>query len=259
MKGPGDAASLDRVDLSRRAPGLVEAMDRPDVDPALLHATYRRFALVNRFLARWPTLYRRFLRPVLAPASRGADRGLPGCERGPLVTILDVGSGGGDLARLLAHLATKDGFRVEVTGIDPDPRAHRFARDGQVGGAGGAVTFRQAHAGDLVEEGRRYDLVVSNHVLHHLPPGGVGAFLGTVEALARRRALVADIERSPMAWHLFGALTRLPGFRGSLIRDDGLLSIRRSFTRDELQAEVPPGWQVGRMTPARLLALRDPA
>jgi 2-polyprenyl-3-methyl-5-hydroxy-6-metoxy-1,4-benzoquinol methylase len=241
-------------------------MDDPEAELELLHATYRQFSTVNRWIARWPTLYRRWMRPVFRELSGGEDRGLPGCERGPVLTVLDVGCGGGDLAWLLGHLAARDGFRVEVTGIDPDPRAFRFARDQAAGGgppgvrgAAGSVSFRNARAETLARAGERFDVVVSNHVLHHLPEGEVSSFMETVASLTRHRALVADIERSLPAWHLFGALTRLPGFRGSFVREDGLVSIRRSFTWEELQDLVPPGWRVTRVAPFRLVARWDAA
>ncbi|MET1156197.1 MAG: methyltransferase, partial [Arthrobacter sp.] len=53
----------------------------------------------------------------------------------------------------------------------------------------------------------------------------------------------SDIIRSRPAYVLFAAGT-LPFFHRSLIRRDGLTSIRRSYTPAELRAAVPPDWQV---------------
>ena len=60
--------------------------------------------------------------------------------------VLDVGTGGADLPRSLARWAARRGARVEVLGIDPEPRAIAYARAlPPVEG----VALRQAATGDL--------------------------------------------------------------------------------------------------------------
>jgi hypothetical protein len=41
------------------------------------------------------------------------------------------------------------------------------------------------------------------------------------------------------------------------VRIDGLRSIRRSFTRDELAAVLPSGWRAAAASPHRVLAIHD--
>jgi 2-polyprenyl-3-methyl-5-hydroxy-6-metoxy-1,4-benzoquinol methylase len=212
--------------MRQRAADAVELMDLPDCDARLLDNTYRQFGLVNRVLSGWRRLYVRELRPGLAASTA------PG-------TLLDIGSGGGDLAYQLAEWARHDGLALRITGIDPDARAAAFAR-GRPPRPG--VEFRQAHSSDLVREGSSFDYVISNHVLHHLSPGGLQQLLSDSAALARRRVLHNDLRRSAAAYALFWAAA-LP-FRDSYIRVDGLTSIRRSYTRAELSALAPPGWTV---------------
>ena len=206
----------------------VEQMDRPDCDARLLDNTYRQFAVINRVLSGWRKLYAKELRPMITPAGR------------PL-TVLDVGSGGGDLAVMLARWAARDGKALRITGIDPDPRAARFA--GQRPAMAG-VEFRAAHSADLVSEGARFDVVISNHVLHHLAPEELRQLLADSEILAAGKALHNDLVRSPAAFALF-SVAALP-FRQSFIREDGLTSIRRSYRPAELAAAAPPGWSVAR-------------
>ena len=226
-----DAPPFLPPDLSRRAVDAVEQMDRPDCDPVLLERTYAQFPLINAVVSGWRRNYRQFVRPVLAAQGGG--------------TVLDIGAGGGDLARALARWARRDGLAVQVTGIDPDPRAHAYASMRQ---APAGCSFRAALSSDLVAEGAVFDVVVSNHVLHHLDDAAFRGILADSEKLAGSLSLHSDIERSPWAYGLFSAGT-LPFFHRSFIRRDGLTSIRRSYTAQELTAVAPPGWEVRRQHP----------
>ena len=223
--------------LRLRAIDAVELMDDPDCDPARLDRTYGYFRWVNAAVSGWRGVYRREIRPLLSPTT----------ER----TLLDVGSGGGDVATALARWAARDGLRLTVTAIDPDARAHRFAstRPRLPG-----VSFRRALSSELADAGAKFDFIVSNHVLHHLAGAQLGGLLADCERLAAPggRVLLGDIERSTIAYLGFG-LGTWPLFRDSYIRPDGLTSIRRSFTAPELRAIVPPGWRVTREHPSRLL------
>ncbi len=224
--------------LRTRALDAVEEMDRPDCDPARLDRTYAQFALVNRAVAGWGGIYRQQLRPLLSA--------------GTATTLLDIGCGGGDVPVLLSRWAARDRLRLEITGIDPDRRAAAFAaaRTGRAG-----VRFRQQSAAELLAEGAHFDVVVSNHVLHHVAPGELAGFLGESAALSTGRVIHSDLRRSAAAYALFSAAA-LP-LRGSYIRQDGLTSIRRSYTADELRAAAPPGWTVLPRSPFRNLLVLD--
>jgi len=226
-------------DLSARATGARELMDDPHADRRMLERTYLRFEIVNRAVSALGALYRRDIRP------RTGQGGL---------RILDVGAGGGDLCRMLARRLRRDGLPAEITALDPDERAMEWAR-ARDGGLG--IRYVCADSGSLVRAGEVFDVVLSNHLLHHLPAGELAEFLEHSRRLAGPAGLVVhrDIERSRAAYVLFAAVT-LPFarnlLRGSFIRSDGLTSIRRSYTAKELSAASPSGWRVRRGTPSRL-------
>lgn len=222
--------------LRERAVNAVEEMDRPDCDPQKLDQTYAQFALVNRVVSGWRGLYRRNLLPLLSAVAP--------------TTVLDIGCGGGDVPLMLADWAARDGKTVAITGIDPDERAYRFAK-GRAENQ--AVTFRRAWAAELVEEGRLFDVVISNHVLHHVPSDGLKQFLAESAVLSRGTVIHNDIRRSPAAYAIFSAAA-LP-LRRSFIRTDGLTSIRRSYTPEELDSVTPPGWRAERRFPFRTVLL----
>lgn len=216
-------------------------MDDPDCDVRQLNRTYRNFRLVNGVVAAWRPVYRHLLRPLLSPTEPR--------------TLLDIGSGGGDVSLALARWAARDRLRLRITAIDPDDRAHDYATGRS---ATPGVTFRRASSSDLVEEGHRFDLVTSNHLLHHLTAEQFDALLSDSEQLCARRAVHNDIERNRLAYAAYTVSTRSL-FPGSFIYEDGRRSIRRSFTRSELEAIAPPGWSVRPQFPYRNLLVFDAA
>ncbi|WP_202129086.1 class I SAM-dependent methyltransferase [Pseudarthrobacter sp. ATCC 49987] len=224
--------------LRERAADAVEEMDLPGCDPARLDRTYAQFALVNRAVSGWRGIYLRRLRPRL--------------RQGVEATLLDIGCGGGDVPAMLSRWAARDGLRLEITAIDPDPRASRFAAERH---AATRVRFRQSTAAELAGEGLSFDLVVSNHVLHHLAEDELPAFLAESAALCQGTVIHSDLRRSTAAYALFFAGSW--PLTGSYIRADGLTSIRRSYTAAELQLVAPPGWTVVRRAPFRNLLVLD--
>ncbi len=222
--------------LHHRAIDAVEWMDDPLCDPERLARTYGHFGLLNRIVGRWRMIYRTHVRPALDPSGPNS--------------LLDIGFGGGDITRRIAAWAARDGIALTITAIDPDPRAHEFASAKPAGG----VEFLATTSAALVAEGRSFNVVISNHVLHHLDDG-LGEFLDESTRLASRLVVHSDIERGAAAYVAYSILA-LPLAVRSFAHADGRTSIRRSYTRDELAALAPTNWHVGRAHPSRLILTR---
>ena len=237
MSSPG---FLDRGFLAERDESATELMDEPGGDVATLERTYERFRLINAVVSNQRAVYRRWIRPCLSATE--------------VRRVLDIGTGGADLPRALLRWARADGLRLEVTAIDPDERALDWALRQP---AEPGLVLRRVSSADLARAGERFDVVTSNHVLHHLDGRQFGALLADSERLAGDGGIAVhgDIERTRLGYVGF-ALGTLPFernlFAGSYIRPDGLTSIRRSHTAAELAAVLPAGWRVRRGIPSRL-------
>lgn len=240
--------------LAQRKADLTEWMDRSDCDAEKLHNTYRYFPVINRLISQWYGIYKQFIRPRLS--------------REQSFSLLDVGSGGGDIPAKIFNWARNDGFLLDVTGIDPDPRAHKYAqsyitaplrntnRPHSTSRPDSGLQYRKMYTTDLLEEGARFDFVTCNHVLHHLSDSEIHPFLLELKQLAANRVICSDIERSRIGYFLFSIFTR-PFFPNSYIRADGLISIRKSYTFTELRDLLDESWTVQRQFPFRLVAICD--
>ena len=221
--------------LSSRNTTGTERMDDPDCDPAELENTYEQFKTINALISQWRAIYRKELRPHLQTATRSS--------------ILDIGYGGGDIPIKLAEWAANDGLNLHITAVDTDERAFNFVQRMEVPEN---IEFLNCSTSELLASGQQYDYVLSNHLIHHLTKGELLAILSEARRLSRQGVLFNDIRRSDIGYLLFNVLAR-PVFRSSFITQDGLTSIRRSYTYTELAKAVPPDWQVRKLFPFRLL------
>jgi len=220
---------MPRWVLTDRADDLREIMDDPDCDEQQLFNTYRWFSRLNPILGGWKSIYRRQIRPLLS-----ADHP---------TSILDLGCGGGDILRLIGRYAAQDGMAVQLTGVDPDERAIAFARSaGYDASLNTTLSFEAVDSAALLERGDRYDIVLSNHVLHHLDANDVARFTQDSERLARQLVIHNDILRDDLAFVLFAPVGA--ACLGSFIRVDGLRSVRRAWHPDELTRLLPSSWDV---------------
>ncbi|QNN63871.1 methyltransferase domain-containing protein [Leucobacter denitrificans] len=254
-------------------------MDNPACDKRELRRTLERFRLINRLVSGWGRAYRSQLRPVLAelqsqgqvdsrarpePQIRSGNQTRLHAYRQRPIRILDIGCGGGDVLRRIVRLARRDGFEVEALGIDVDPTAIAVAQSHQSRNPVSGLTFRQATSRDLVAEGARFNIVISNHLIHHLgasehsdaePSGSEFTELFADSArLAIHLCVHSDIARHRLAYAAY-ALLAAPLTIGTFAYTDGLRSIRRSYTHAELVDLLPSNWRVERATPFRLLAV----
>lgn len=223
--------------LEKRDTESRELMDKPDCDRQKLFNTYHYFKYVNRLLSGWRVIYRQYMRPILS-------------ERGGSATLLDIGFGGGDIPVDLVKWALQDGFSLRITAIDTDSKAMEYSQQQNYHPN---ITFRNTHTSTMVKEGKQFDFVISNHLLHHLTNLELKTITQHARQLSRCSVLMNDIQRSDMAYALFYLATRfIPN--NSFIHIDGLLSIRRSFTQNELSQQLPQTWSVDKPYPFRLLA-----
>lgn len=217
-------------------------MDKPDADLALLRRTIEQFDLINRLFSRSVDLFKKHVLPLLLKD--------PHREW----TILDFGSGGADTDRALVRLCRRRGLRVNITALDLDARVLPWARQLCVGYP--EITCVSGSLFDMEQLGD-FDVILSNHTLHHLSYPDVRRAVELSLRHARHGVLLNDLRRS--FWGYVG-YTIFAGLflRRSLAYSDGRLSVRRAFTRSELERELGglPGLRIGEAMPSRIYLYR---
>jgi 2-polyprenyl-3-methyl-5-hydroxy-6-metoxy-1,4-benzoquinol methylase len=226
-------------------------MDDPNSDRSRLFATLDQFRLTNRLFSRYRVLLTRHIMRDMEFLQRTTARPL---------TVLEIGSGGCDVAIWLARACRKREIRVHITCIDNDPRVASYARRRITASReSDRIDFRQCSAFD-VEELPDFDYVICGNTFHHFTEDQARTLLQVMRKKASRRFFASDLARSPVAWIAFLVFSTI-FLHGSFARYDGLLSLARAFSRTELHSLVPQGnhsvSRVRRLFPSRLYVVGE--
>lgn len=171
----------------------VEALDDPGAAPALVRRMLTDIARSNRWLGG-------------ARAARtGLARLLDPADRTHALTLLDVGTGAGDLPHALVRWAAHRGVALRPVGLERLPAAAALAH-------GGGLATLVACGGALPLRDRGVDLVLASQLAHHLDDAGTVALFRECARVARRGVIIADLHPSAMAgwaYRAVGPLLRL--------------------------------------------------
>jgi 2-polyprenyl-3-methyl-5-hydroxy-6-metoxy-1,4-benzoquinol methylase len=189
-----------------------EILDEDGLDPKLVVRSMRDVARSNFFFGG-------------ASAAVAEMRGVFDKAKGTL-TLLDVGTGVGDICVRARRKANQTGISVLTVGIDAAEelaRASRAVHDAVVCGDGLSLPFPD----------RSFDIVMGSQILHHFDDASAVSFLSEMNRVARTRVVVSEIRRSWLAMIGLWIGSYLLRFH-PVSRHDGLVSIRRGFTPPEL-------------------------
>lgn len=146
------------------------------------------------------------------------------------LSVLDVGTGSGDIPRRLADWAENKPFSIAIKGIDLSHTTINFAQRRTTRTE--RLQFELENLFDLPDE-EQFDLVHASLVLHHFPGRQAVEALAKMYRVCRYGVVVNDLQRHPVPW--LGLRLGLPLFTNNrLVRNDGPLSVLRGFTRREL-------------------------
>jgi Methyltransferase domain len=253
-----------------------EMMDFPDNPKDVLEKDLRNLRTLNRYLGGY--------RSVM----QGLDR-LVGGGKLNCFSLLDVGTGSGDIPARITNWAERRGIKASIVALEPEPVTARVAAkltqqqtnppfipllqrlpSSVIPAEAGIQCENEGHSprcrisvvrGDGNAPPFRaasFDFVLASQLLHHFSEEKIVAQLRTWSRLARRAIIISDLVRHPIAYYGIRLVTKL-FTRNVMTLTDAPLSVQRAFTMAEWRelfrrAEIGP-FQLFLVFPYRVLAL----
>ena len=199
----------------------VEILDDPGIDPAIREQSIGDVTRSNRWLGG--------LRAAVNAAIEALERVTPRPVSAPPF-LLDIGTGLGDIPNAVAAHAAARGATVVTIGVDEAASLLRAARE--------RMTYVVcANALALPFRDHAIDVVMCSQLLHHFEDPDAARLLGEMDRVARGAVVVSDLRRSWFAAIGFWLISYPLRFH-RVTRHDGVVSVLRGFTADDLRRLV---------------------
>ncbi len=146
-----------------------------------------------------------------------------------LLTIAEIGCGGGDNLRVIRELLQRKNIPFKLTGIDMKPECIAFARE----------AFGNTENIDWIcsdYRGVRWetppDIIFSSLFCHHFTDEQMVIQLQWLRSNSRIGFFINDLHRHPLAYYSIRLLTRVFS-KSYLVKNDAPLSVKRGFKKHE--------------------------
>ena len=214
-----DCETLPSLFVFKTRSYQLERIDTGDYTPEEYEQFLREISLVNRFAGDNWTLRKTLLREI--------ER-----ENQTAFSVLDVGAGSGELLRTIAGFARKQNRKARLFGLELNARSaaaileesKNFAEIRAVRGDALLLPF----ADDS------FDYAICSLFTHHFTDENIVQILNEMARVSRRKIFIIDLHRHRVAYFFYTTVGKI-FLRGSLVRQDGALSILRSFIPSELE------------------------
>ncbi|HEX7918895.1 MAG TPA: methyltransferase domain-containing protein, partial [Gemmatimonadales bacterium] len=192
-----------------RHPAGTELLDDPAADPVAVRTSLGNIARANRLFGGTAA--------VLYGVDRLLSLGATSEAPVPVISVLDIGTGAGDIPCALRAWGGRSARMVRTFGLERLRPAARLARTAELSMTLGCAT-------SLPFRSRGVDVVTLSQVLHHFEPEAAVRLLAEAVRVARCGVVVADLLRSRAAATLFGVGARVLGFDTHTVAD-GITSV----------------------------------
>ncbi len=145
------------------------------------------------------------------------------------ISIMDIGSGGGDMLRKIWKWARKNHLGVSLTGVDINPSSKLSAE--LVTPSDVPVVYKTADLFSL-DASEQPDFIISSLFTHHLSNDELIRFIKWMDTQCRIGWHINDLHRHAIPYYFIKWATRiLPVNR--LVKHDASVSVARAFIRND--------------------------
>ena len=148
-----------------------------------------------------------------------------------VITIADLGCGGGDILKLIAKWAEKKSIKLKMIGYDANPNIIAFAQDNCK-----AFPNIEFETQDIFSEefkALKFDIILCTLFTHHFNDKSLASIFQQFKNQAKIGVIINDLHRHWFAYHSIKILTKLFS-KSEMVQYDGPLSVLRSFSRKDL-------------------------
>lgn len=192
-----------------------EKMDDLHVDENELRKNLDELEIVNRLLGGYHVVFN-----ALEQLQFSSDD----------ITILDLGSGGGDTLRAIANWAYNKNVRVKLTGIDWNPVMTDYA--GEKSKSFMNIHFKTMNVFDEELLNEKADVVMNNLFCHHFMDEQLVKLVQRMNQIASHAVIINDLHRHWFAYYSIKIITSIFS-KTYLVKYDAPLSVARSLTKSE--------------------------
>jgi ubiquinone/menaquinone biosynthesis C-methylase UbiE len=196
----------------------LEHIDTGNYTPEEYEGCIGELQIVNRWMGDSHTLKATLLREIDATSLQR-------------FSILDVGAGSGELLRVTAAWSRQTGRCFQAVGLELNERSAESINEES--NQFQEISSVRGDALDLPFVDSQFDYVMCSLFTHHFVEEQIVRIMREMSRVARRRIVIIDLHRHPVAYLLYTTLGKLI-LHNRLLRHDGALSILRSFKAEEL-------------------------
>ena len=190
-----------------------ELLDRDDIPPSDLYQNLRELDFINHWLGGYDISFAALKRVL---------------KKGRRYTLVDIGCGGGDTLKRIAHWKQSAGFALDLYGVDLKSDCITYAEENL---QNSGIRLICDDYRNTYRHLRQVDIIHACLFCHHLTNDDLQELVRF--ALSNQAILVInDLERNPLAHYSIKLLTRLFS-KSYLVKNDAPLSVLRGFKKKE--------------------------
>jgi 2-polyprenyl-3-methyl-5-hydroxy-6-metoxy-1,4-benzoquinol methylase len=192
-----------------------ELLDESEIPKELLYQNLKELETVNKYLGGHNVSINGIKKIVV--------------DKSKLYNIIDIGCGGGDSLKAIAKWATRNKYKVQLTGIDLKQDCINYAKINCK--TYYQINFRCDDFRNAFTKPELINIVHASLFCHHFSETEIIKF---IELCSKNEAifLINDLERNPFAYYSIKLITKLFS-KSPLVKNDAPLSVLRGFKKLE--------------------------
>ncbi|MBE9462506.1 methyltransferase domain-containing protein [Dyadobacter subterraneus] len=190
-----------------------ELLDQEEIPEDDLFQNLRELDFVNHWLGGYNISFSA-LKTIVKPGHR--------------YSFVDIGCGGGDTLKHIKKWRTKQGYSIDLHGVDLKPVCIKYAESNP---ENTGIRFLCDDYKNIYKHIEKIDIIHACLFCHHLTESELLELIGF--AVENKSILIInDLERNPLAYYSIKLLTSLFS-KSYLVKNDAPLSVLRGFKRKE--------------------------